>query len=126
MYSKWCFSNHIMASTGCSSRFLLWEADLPSVQLERSGWFVGVCVSDRHSGLAGFHWRKQDPGHPQSPTPATNTTPTEVHSVLVCVYVSVGCYLVFGLCGCIYTVCVCRHHTYRNHPTLFHISLACL
>ncbi|TKS91754.1 Voltage-dependent T-type calcium channel subunit alpha-1H [Collichthys lucidus] len=67
-----------MLSPGCSSRFLLWKADLPPVQLERSGWRVSVCVSRRHSGFSGLHWRKQDPGHPQSPTPATNTAPTEL------------------------------------------------
>lgn len=78
-----------MLSPGCSSRFLLWKADLPPVQLERSGWCVSVCVSRRHSGFSGLHWRKQDPGHPQSPTPATNTTPTEVQTVFMCVCVHV-------------------------------------
>lgn len=96
-----------MVSPGCSSRFLLWEADLPSVQLERSGWFVGVCVFGRHSGLSGLHWRKQDPGHPQSPTPATNTTPTEVHIVYWCVCVC-KCWLWFGYWFVwMHTHCVC-------------------
>lgn len=70
---------------GCSSRFLLRESDLPTVQLERSGWFVSVCVSGRHPRLSGLHRRKQDPGHPQSPPPATDTTPPQVNRVLVVV-----------------------------------------
>lgn len=73
-----------MVPPGRSARLLLWEADIPPVQLERSGRCVGVRVSGRHSGLSGLHQRKQDPGHPPSPTPASNTTPTEVDSVFVC------------------------------------------
>lgn len=92
------FSDSIIASPGCSSRFLLREADLPPVQLERSGWFIGVCVSGRHSGFSGLHWWKQDPGHPQSPPPAAHTTPTEVCSVCA----------------------------YRKHPTLCHVSITCI
>lgn len=82
-------SRSIIASSGCGSRFLLWEADLPPVQLERSGWFIGVCVSGRHSGVSGLHWWKQDPGHPPSAPSASHTTPTEVRSVFVyvCEYI---------------------------------------
>lgn len=87
MQRERCFINSLIPSlllAGCSSGFLLREADVSPVQLERPGRFVGVRLSGRHPGLAGLHWREQDPGHPPSPAPAANAAPTEVHLVHPC------------------------------------------
>lgn len=79
-------TNSRIAPPGCSSGLLLWDADLPPVQLERSRWCVGVCVSGGHTGFSGLHWWEPDPGHPQSPASIAHTTPTQVRTGLgVCV-----------------------------------------
>lgn len=65
---------------GCSSGLLLWDADLPPVQLERSRWSIGVCISGGHTGFSGLHWWEPDPGHPQSPPSVADTTPTQVRA----------------------------------------------
>lgn len=77
---------------GCSSGLLLRDADLPPVQLERSRWFIGVCISGGHTGFSGLHWWEPDPGHPQSPPSVAHATPTQVRAGFR--YTSV-CYLCF-------------------------------
>lgn len=71
-------STNSTAPPGCCSGFLLWDTDLSPVQLERSRWFIGVCVTGGHTGFSGLHWWKQDPGHPQSPPSVAHTTSTQV------------------------------------------------
>lgn len=73
-------TNFTSASPGCSSRFLLWEADVPPVQLECPGWLISVRVSGGYPSFSGLQRGKQDPGHPQSPPPAAHATPTQVRS----------------------------------------------
>lgn len=67
-----------IAPPGCSSGLLLRDADLPPVQLERSRWITGVCVSGGHTGFSSLHWWKQDFGHPQSTPAPAYATPTQV------------------------------------------------
>lgn len=77
---------------GCSSGLLLWDTDLPPVQLEHSRRFIGVCVSGGYTGFSGLHWWKQNPGHSQSPPAVAHTTPTQVGAACVCLFVCVsGC-----------------------------------
>lgn len=71
---------HRIVPPGCSSGLLLWDADLPPVQLERSRWFIGVCISGGHTGFSGLHRWEPDPGHPQSPPSVADATPTQVRA----------------------------------------------
>lgn len=73
---------HYSVFSGHSSWLLLWESDLPFVQLEHFGWSVGVCFSDGHPGFSGLYRYKQDPRDSPSPSSSSHPSPSEVHFYL--------------------------------------------